>query len=139
MTDAGKQALRERIWARLEAQGLPISPAPRPRRTDRRGARVGKRGDYSDLEFALVRRLGAVDEDTPVLTTVHEMQIVDEDIPMTAHDVPVDLIVTPERVIRSGRRRPMPAGIRWNELSDEQIAAMPPLLALGSGRGRRTR
>lgn len=95
-----------------------------------RGARVGKGGGYSDLEFALARRLGAVGEDTPVLTTVHELQIVDEDIPMTAHDVPVDLIVTPARVIRTGRRWPKPAGIRWDELSDEQIAAMPPIARL---------
>jgi len=94
-----------------------------------RGARVGKGGGYSDLEFALARQLGAVGEATPVLTTVHELQLVDDDIPMTAHDVPVDLIVTPERVIRTGRR-PKPAGIRWKELSDEQLAAMPPLARL---------
>ncbi|MGH7388568.1 MAG: 5-formyltetrahydrofolate cyclo-ligase [Candidatus Rokuibacteriota bacterium] len=102
-----------------------------------RGARLGKGGGYSDLEFALTRQLGAVGEATPVLTTVHELQLVDDDIPMTAHDVPVDLIVTPERVIRTGRRRPKPAGVRWDELSDEQLAAMPPLARLRGGRGAR--
>jgi 5-formyltetrahydrofolate cyclo-ligase len=94
-----------------------------------RGARVGKGGGYSDLEFALARRLGAVEERTPVLTTVHGLQVVDDDIPMTPHDVPVDLIVTPERVIRARRRR-KPNGIRWEELTDAQLRAMPPLAAL---------
>src|SRR6185503_39459 len=36
---------------------------------NRRGARVGKGGGYSDLEWALARQLGAVSERTPVLTT----------------------------------------------------------------------
>jgi len=97
---------------------------------NRRGARVGKGGGYSDLEWALARRLGAVDERTPVLTTVHDLQVVDADIPMTPHDVPVDLIVTPDRVIRTARKRGKPRGIRWQELSEEQLAEMPPLRAL---------
>ena len=90
------------------------------------GARLGKGGGYSDLEFAL----GLVDDDTPVVTTVHELQVLDEAIPMTEHDVPLDLIVTPERVIRTGRRRPKPAGIFWEKLSDEQLAVMPALAKL---------
>jgi 5-formyltetrahydrofolate cyclo-ligase len=67
---------------------------------------------------------------TPLLTTVHELQVVREAIPMTSHDVPVDLIVTPERVIRSRGRRAKPRGIRWDELSEAQVAAMPPLAHL---------
>jgi 5-formyltetrahydrofolate cyclo-ligase len=96
---------------------------------NRRGARVGKGGGYSDLEFALVRALGAVDGRTPVLTTVHALQVVDAPIPMTAHDVPVDLIVTPERTIRTRGKGAKPRGIRWAELTDAQIAAMPVLRA----------
>ena len=99
------------------------------------GARVGKGGGYSDLEFALARQLGAVGEATPVLTAVHELQVLDEPIPMTGHDVPVDLIVTPERVIRTRRRRSRPCEILWRELTQDQIAAMPVLRAL---RARRT-
>jgi len=100
-----------------------------------RGARVGKGGGYSDLEFALARQLGSVTESTPVLTTVHDLQILDEPVPMTPHDVPVDLIVTSDRVIRTRRRR-KPRGIRWNELSAEQIVAMPPLEAISRLRPR---
>jgi 5-formyltetrahydrofolate cyclo-ligase len=102
------------------------------------GARVGKGGGYSDLEFALARQLGSVSESTPVMTTVHDVQVLDEAIPMTTHDVPVDLIVTPERVIRARRRR-KPRGIRWPELTPDQLAAMPPLQALAPERARRDR
>jgi 5-formyltetrahydrofolate cyclo-ligase len=52
-------------------------------------------------------------------------------IPVTGHDVPVDLIITPERVIdcRPGRRaRPKP-GIQWADLTEEKIAAIPLLAA----------
>jgi 5-formyltetrahydrofolate cyclo-ligase len=93
------------------------------------GARVGKGGGYSDLEFALTRALGAVTAHTPVLTTVHDLQVVDGAIPMTPHDVPVDLIVTPTRTIRTKGRRRKPSGIRWKDLTEDQIAAMPVLKA----------
>ena len=102
---------------------------------NRGGARVGKGGGYSDLEFALARQLRSVTESTPVLTTVHDLQVVDDAIPMTPHDVPVDLIVTPERVIRTSHRRRKPRGIQWNELSSDQLAAMPPLRALAPTSG----
>lgn len=91
------------------------------------GARLGKGGGYSDLEFALARAVGAVNDATPVLTTVHELQVLDAEIPMTAHDVPVDLIVTPQRIIRCPRPFPKPKGIQWDELTPAQINAMPVL------------
>jgi 5-formyltetrahydrofolate cyclo-ligase len=105
------------------------------------GARLGKGGGYSDLEFALARSLDLVDENTPVVTTVHHLQVIDRAIPMTPHDVPLDLIVTPDRVIRVRRRRKKPAAIFWTELSDEQLGDMPALarLAAERTRGRRGR
>src|SRR5437879_2763506 len=72
---------------------------------DSGGARLGKGGGYSDLEFALARAVGVVDETTPIVTTVHELQVVDDTIPMTAHDVPLDVVVRSEerRVGKEGR------------------------------------
>ena len=101
---------------------------------DASGRRLGKGGGYSDLEWALARELEVVTARTPVLTTVHELQIVRAAIPVTSHDVPVDLIVTPERVIRPHARRAKPRGIRWNELSAAQIAAMPVIAHLATRR-----
>ena len=53
-------------------------------------------------------------------------------VPTTAHDAPVDLVVTPERVIDCRPARgPRPThGIAWAELTDEKIAAIPLLAAL---------
>jgi 5-formyltetrahydrofolate cyclo-ligase len=96
------------------------------------GARLGKGGGFSDLEYAVAWEAGLVDEHTVVATTVHEVQVVDAGrIPMTAHDVRLDLVVTPERVIEcrrsggGGRRRPSSPGVHWAELTDEKIAAIP--------------
>lgn len=106
-----------------------------------RGARVGKGGGYSDLEFALARAAGAVNARTTVLTTVHALQVVKDDIPMTPHDVPVDVVVTPERVIRTRTAFAKAEGIRRKELSAEQLEAMPVLRRLEvrrtAGRARR--
>jgi 5-formyltetrahydrofolate cyclo-ligase len=92
-----------------------------------RGERVGKGKGYSDLEFALLREFGLVDDDTTTATTVHERQVVDEAVPTDAHDVPIDRIVTPERTVRTSSPAGKPAGIDWDALDDERLAAIPVL------------
>ena len=128
--------------------GVPVSPAQIGRidlivagsvAVNPTGARLGKGGGYSDLEFALARAVGVVDETTPVDTTVHELQVVDDAIPMTAHDVALDIVVTPERVIRARRRHKKPAGVFWEELSPAQLAEMPALAKLAQRRARPSR
>ena len=100
------------------------------------GARLGKGGGFSDLEFAVASEAGLIGPDTLVATTVHEVQVLPAgQIPTADHDVRLDLIVTPERVIEMPRRkRRPPAGIRWDELTDEKIAAIPLLTHLGANR-----
>lgn len=96
------------------------------------GARLGKGGGFSDLEFAVALEAGLIDDDTVVVTTVHELQVLEPGtIPVTAHDVPLDVIVTPERVIDCrGDRMPRPDGVRWDELTEEKIDAIPLLQQL---------
>lgn len=98
---------------------------------DERGARVGKGGGYSDLEYAIGRELGIVDDDTVIVTTVHELQVVPDRLPETSHDFGVDIIVTPERVLRPHRRK-RPKGIIWSHLDGDKLAAIP---VLGRWRG----
>ena len=98
------------------------------------GVRVGKGGGFSDLELALLVEAGLVDQHTVIATTVHELQVVDEELPETEHDFRVDLVVTPERVIRTGAHKRTP-GIIWADLSPEQIAEVPVLRALRAKRG----
>jgi 5-formyltetrahydrofolate cyclo-ligase len=96
------------------------------------GARLGKGGGFADLEFALAAAAGLIGPGTVTVTTVHELQVRPSGvIPLTGHDVPVDLIVTPERVIDCrSRRGPRPtAGIIWADLTEEKIAAIPLLSA----------
>jgi 5-formyltetrahydrofolate cyclo-ligase len=97
------------------------------------GARLGKGGGFADLEFALASTAGLIGAQTVCVTTVHEIQVQPAGtIPLTDHDVPVDFVVTPERIIECGdRRRARPAaGIRWDDLTDEKIASIPLLSAL---------
>jgi len=91
------------------------------------GARVGKGEGYSDLEYAVLRALGLVDAETPVATTVHERQVVDDDVAVDAHDVPLDLVVTPERTIRTDATGARPDGIDWSLLDAERIDEIPVL------------
>lgn len=102
---------------------------------DRTGARLGKGGGYSDLEFAVTRAAGLITEATRVVTTVHDRQVLEPGrIPMTAHDVPVDTVATPTRVLDcAGGPHRRPAGLLWEELEEEKIAAIPLLRRLASG------
>ena len=95
------------------------------------GARLGKGGGFADLEFALATAAGLIGPDTVCVTTVHELQVCAAGaIPLTGHDVPLDFIVTPDRVIDCRRDGPRPAaGIDWDDLTEEKIAAIPLLTA----------
>src|SRR4029453_13367898 len=74
---------------------------------------------------------GAVEGKGVVATTVHSLQVVEADLPATAHDFFLDLIVTPEETIRPRRRRGQPKGILPDHLSEEQRRAIPALRELG--------
>jgi len=95
-----------------------------------KGARVGKGGGFSDLEFAIALEFGIISEDTPIIATVHKLQVIDEEIPMTDHDIPVDFIITPDKIIESKRKFPKPKGIIWDMLSEGKIESIPILKEL---------
>jgi 5-formyltetrahydrofolate cyclo-ligase len=101
---------------------------------NRKGARVGKGGGYSDLEYALLRERGKISRGTVVATTVHPMQVVRGDLPMTAHDIPVDLVATPRAVIAVDGTYERPQGILWDHVQPAQISEIPVLERLGSAR-----
>jgi 5-formyltetrahydrofolate cyclo-ligase len=96
------------------------------------GARLGKGGGFSDLEFALAATAGLVNARTRVVTTVHDVQVQPAGtIPTVAHDMHVDLIVTPTEMVTCPRPRGhhLPR-LRWSELTDEKVAAIPLLQVL---------
>lgn len=102
---------------------------------NRDGVRIGKGAGYSDLEVALLIEAGLVTDETTIVAPVHELQLVDEDIPRSEHDFTVDLIVTRSEVIECPRS-PRPSGLVWSNLSQEKINAIPVLAALAESKGR---
>jgi 5-formyltetrahydrofolate cyclo-ligase len=93
------------------------------------GSRIGKGEGYSDLEFAVLREYGLVDDGTTTATTVHEIQVVDDEVTTAPHDVSIDLLVTPGRTVRD-QQAAKPEGIRWEKLDDDRIAEIPILAHL---------
>jgi 5-formyltetrahydrofolate cyclo-ligase len=96
---------------------------------NREGSRVGKGGGYSDLEFALLTEERKIGAKTAIVTSVHPLQIVNEDIPMTEHDIPLGAIVTADEVIETSSVFARPKGIYWQMLMLEKIDEIPVLQA----------
>lgn len=99
---------------------------------DETGARLGKGGGFSDLEYALASQAGLIGPDTVIVTTVHALQLRDAgEIPMGDHDFGLDLVVTPDRVIECPKRA-TGGRIHWDELTAEKIESIPLLRAMAS-------
>lgn len=97
---------------------------------NRCGVRLGKGAGYSDIEVGLLAEAGLLRSETTIVTTVHELQVVDDDLPRAEHDFTVDVIVTPEQVIHctsTSTRTRRPVGIAWDQVTSAMIAAMPVL------------
>ncbi|NXT81653.1 MTHSD protein, partial [Zapornia atra] len=96
------------------------------------GWRIGKGEGYADMEYAMMVSMGAVQADTPVITIVHDCQVVDiaEDL-LDDHDLTVDYILTPTRTIKTNCKRPKPQGIIWHKaMSYEMLGKIPILKSL---------
>lgn len=105
---------------------------------NRQGVRIGKGGGFADLEYGLAAAAGILAPSTPVISTVHPMQVLDEDLPWTQHDVPLDIVVTADEVIRCDQRGgdlPRPQGIYWEDLDERKIRSIPLLVKLRSETG----
>jgi 5-formyltetrahydrofolate cyclo-ligase len=96
-----------------------------------KGARLGKGGGFSDLEYGLLSEAGRIDRRTLVATTVHAMQILRENLLMTGHDIPVNLIATSRAVIEVDGAYRRPAGVLWDHLQPPQIHEIPVLERFG--------
>ena len=96
-----------------------------------KGARMGKGGGFSDLEYGLLLEAGKIDRRTVVATTVHPIQILRENLLMTGHDIPVNIVATSRAVIEVDGAYKRPAGILWDHLQPPQIHEIPVLERFG--------
>jgi len=94
----------------------------------RDGARIGKGGGYSELEYGILSELGLISKNTPVATTVHEVQIVDY-VPMESHDLKVDVIATTDRNLKTNAAREV-GHLFWDSITEQMINDMPILREL---------
>lgn len=97
----------------------------------RNGGRTGKGAGFADLELAMLEEFGLVQSNTPIVTTVHPLQIVEDSrLPMQAHDWALNWIVTPDEVIETNKTYPNPAGLDWDTIRAEQYQKIPILRKL---------
>ncbi|TCB95660.1 hypothetical protein E0H26_19600 [Micromonospora zingiberis] len=93
----------------------------------RNGVRLGKGAGYSDLEIALLAEAGLVTVDTAIATTVHQSQLLDEELPHADHDFSVDYAITPEEVVACVPDRERPTGLIRENLRPDQLDNIPAL------------
>jgi len=93
------------------------------------GLRLGKGGGYSELEYAILMEYGKVEQSTPIATNVHDLQILN-DLPRDPHDLILDIIATPTKLIRVKGVLQRPKGIIWDLLDKRKIEEIPLLSRL---------
>lgn len=98
------------------------------------GKRIGKGEGYSDREYAIMRELGH--SHMPVITTVHSVQVVEEDVQKDPYDLIVDYIVTEKGVIQTNSPYEKPNGILWEHVTEEELEEMPVLKELLELKGK---
>jgi 5-formyltetrahydrofolate cyclo-ligase len=94
----------------------------------------------------MMRQLGACDDTTLVVTTVHESQLLDDlsSSVMTEHDLyvtnsfciyiysmtffrPVNVVITPQRIIYTQNKFSCPKAINWHDIDNETMLNLPVL------------
>lgn len=85
--------------------GIPIKSIPKidlvvqgSVAVDSAGNRLGKGSGYGDKEIKMLKSAGAIGKGTPIVTLVHDAQIL-ERIPAEPHDEKINLIITPTRIV----------------------------------------
>ncbi|MFF0371948.1 5-formyltetrahydrofolate cyclo-ligase [Micromonospora sp. NPDC005087] len=103
------------------------------------GVRVGKGAGYSDLEIALLTEAGLVTTETAIATTIHQTQLLEEELPDADHDFNVDFAITPNVVVACRPDRKRPPGIIGSNLRQDQLDSIPILRASSRQDTRLTR
>ncbi len=97
----------------------------------RGGGRTGKGAGFADLEQGLFRELGLASDATPIATTVHSSQLVeDAEVVMEGHDSALAYIATELELIETHTPFLQPKGVDWDKVRADQFADIPFLAGL---------
>ncbi|HUW80206.1 MAG TPA: 5-formyltetrahydrofolate cyclo-ligase [Acidocella sp.] len=99
------------------------------------GVRFGKGHGFFDLEWGMFTDIGIVDEASPVVAIVHDVQVVEDKLIPSPTDIIVDYIATPSALHKVKRTHTRPRGVNWQLLDEKTIATTPPLKELQAIRG----
>ena len=94
------------------------------------GVRFGKGHGFFDLEWGMFADLKIVDESTPIIAVVHDVQVVGFDLEPSDTDIIVDWIITNKEKLSTKRKKNRPSGIYWDLLEKGMLEATPPLQEL---------
>ncbi|MBF2035682.1 MAG: 5-formyltetrahydrofolate cyclo-ligase [Leptolyngbyaceae cyanobacterium T60_A2020_046] len=95
------------------------------------GSRLGKGAGFADLELAMLCEAELIQADTPIVTTVHPLQIVADDrLPTQPHDWPLDWIITASEARAICPTRSRPTGLDWAAIQPDQWQTIPILRSL---------
>ncbi len=94
------------------------------------GVRFGKGHGFFDLEWGMFADLKIVDENTPIVAVVHEVQVVNFELEPSETDIIVDWIITNKQKLSTNRNKSRPSGIYWDLLEKGMLEATPPLREL---------
>ncbi|KAB1153084.1 hypothetical protein F6X68_14945 [Micromonospora sp. AMSO12t] len=97
----------------------------------RGGVRVGKGAGYSDLEIALLTEAGLVTTHTAIATTIHQTQLLDQELPRAGHDFSVDFAITQDEVVACAPDRERPPSIIRPNLRQDHLDTIPVLRVSG--------
>ncbi|MCL4466949.1 MAG: hypothetical protein M1389_13155 [Chloroflexi bacterium] len=94
------------------------------------GVRISSDPSYFDLEWLILRTLGMVNAETPIVAAVHDCQLVEWPCEPQPVGSIADVIVTPTRVFQTSQRYRKPDQIVWEHLAWDVIREVPMLMAL---------
>ncbi len=94
------------------------------------GVRFGKGLGSFDLEWGMFADFKIVDENTPIIAVVHDVQVVDFDLEPSNTDIIVDWIITNKQKLSTNRKKNRPSGIYWDLLEKGMLESTPPLREL---------
>jgi len=92
----------------------------------RSGGRTGKGAGFADLEHGIFRELGLTNADTPIATTVHSLQVVEDGrVVIEPHDNALTYIATEAELIETHARQSEKGGVDWPLVRADQFRDIP--------------